>query len=129
MSYTTFIRSAQCTIHFHEVSHIFIRCPILILGFHTFFFAVSLHTFFGCPILLLGFHTFFFAVSLHTFFGCPNLLLGFHSFFCGVISYIYFPLRRPIQFEESFCPVFDLPHPHAHSTRRLLPQPSDFFPI
>ena len=118
------------------------RCPILILGFHTFFFAVSLHTFFGCPILLLGFHTFFFAVSLHTFFGCPNLLLGFHSFFAVSYHTYIFPLGVPYSLRSHFVrfstyptpmptalvvfslsPLTSFPfdYPHPHSSLPFLP--------
>ena len=78
------------TFFFAVLLHTFFGCLILLLGFHTFFFCGVVTYFFGCPILLLGFHTFFFAVSLHTFFGCPILLLGFPTFFFAVSLHTFF---------------------------------------
>ena len=48
--------------YFFRLSHFTFRLP------YVLFWGVVIHTFFGCPILLLGFHTFFFAVSLYILF-------------------------------------------------------------
>ena len=96
------------------VIHTFFGCPILLLGFHTFFFAVSLYILFSVvPFyfwasirsFLRCRYTYFFRLShftfrlpyvlfcgvvIHTFFSCPILLLGFHTFFFAVSLYILF---------------------------------------
>ena len=109
------------------VIHIFFGCPILLLGFHTFFFAVSLYIlFFGCPILLLGFHTFF-AVSYDTYvflFGVPYRL---RSHFVPFLT--YHRLTPPpiptalVVFFFSCSPLtsFRFDNPHPHSSRPFLP--------
>ena len=45
--------------YFFRLSHFTFRLP------YVLFCGVVIHTFFGCPVLILGFHTFF-AVSYHT---------------------------------------------------------------
>ena len=74
------------------VTTTFFGCPILLLGFHTFFFAVSLYILFRLSHFTFGLpYVLFCGVVIHTFFGCPILLLSFHTFFfCGVVIHTFF---------------------------------------
>ena len=84
----------------------FFGFPILLLGFHTFFFAVSLYILFRLSHFTFGLpYVLFCGVVIHTFFVCPILLLSFHTFFfCGVVIHTFFGkmITRKTQFLQLF---------------------------
>ena len=87
----------------------FFGCPILLLGFHTFFFAVSLYILFRLSHFTFGLpYVLFCGVVIYTFFVCPILLLGFHTFFFAVSLYIFFFVKmitRKTRFLQLFVVV------------------------